>query len=383
MTDTGPLRSARLRGPRGTSGLARRERGRSGTRRGLPAVWEAGSGGAAAELSPPPAPARRSLPLDVARTLPSAMLTASAAPGRLRAGGGERGRRRRRPGRGVSEQGRRWGGRRRARGAGAGRRRELGGCRGEESPSPAPWRQPLSPRCGGTGGTPALGPWGSRPAAAAGGRAWWGAPRLPSRGLGRSRRPPWRWVGGPPGGPEGPGVPPAAGQRRPRPPGPRARGACAPSDGAASAHPGRRGGGRLGAVRAAAEGPDLGGGCRHSGRAGGGTAFGRPALRRVCRAARSGSGCSAAVLELFCTRVVPLPGARTGAPCDIGKATQKWCLGRPCCIWLRGFNLGGCFFFFLKKKKALSEQNWESRFGGWLCLSSEILCCRFDNLKLL
>lgn len=71
-------------------GLRTARLARSGERRG------------AAALSPPPAPARRSLPLDVARTLPSAMLAASTALGRLRAAGGERARGRRRPGRGVS-----------------------------------------------------------------------------------------------------------------------------------------------------------------------------------------------------------------------------------------------------------------------------------------
>lgn len=124
MTDAGPLRSARRGWPRVTEGLARRERARSWARRRL--SLRRGRGGGAAELSPPPAPARRSLPLDVARTFPSAMLTASAAPGRLRAGGGERERRRRRPGRGVSGAGQGLRGQRRARGAGDGRRRELG-----------------------------------------------------------------------------------------------------------------------------------------------------------------------------------------------------------------------------------------------------------------
>lgn len=63
-----------------------------------------GSGGAQpAPVPARPGPARRSLPLDVAGTLPSAMLAASAALPRLRAGGGERGGRR--PGRGVSGHG--------------------------------------------------------------------------------------------------------------------------------------------------------------------------------------------------------------------------------------------------------------------------------------
>lgn len=89
-------------------------------------------------------------------------------------------------------------------------------------------------------------------------------------------------LSGPPDGPEGPGIPPAAGQRCPRPPGPRTRAACAPSHGAGSAHPGRRGrASAAGAVRAAAESPVLSWGCRHVGPAGHGlcTAAAAPGVK--------------------------------------------------------------------------------------------------------
>lgn len=143
------------------------------------------------------------------------MLAASAAPGRLRAGGGAP-ERRRRPGRGVS-------GRRRARG-------EPGTAGGGDTVR----------RGRGYGGVPR--PRGSRPAAAG---ALPASPRL---------TPPSVAVGGPPGGlkllsvspggPEGPGAPQAAGQRCLRPPGPRRAAAGSPVLSWGYRCPGRAGGAR-------------------------------------------------------------------------------------------------------------------------------------------
>lgn len=198
MTDAGPLRSARRGWPRGTEGPAWRERARSWARRGL--SLRRGRGGGAAELSPPPAPARRSLPLDVARTLPSAMLTASAAPGRLRAGGGRA--REAAAAAGTRGERGRAGAERAAEGAGSRSRpaARAGACYGEESPLWAPWRQPRSLRCVGMGGTLALGPWGPRPADGPGGSLVGSSP--PSLARLRALTLPSVAVGGFPGRPE-------------------------------------------------------------------------------------------------------------------------------------------------------------------------------------
>lgn len=263
------------------------------------------------------------------------MLAASAAPRRLRAGGeSERG------GGGGRDAGERAGQGLSGAAEDTGSRsrpavRAGEAARGEEPFAGAVAAAPLA-ALRGYGGTAAFGPWdpnrGAAPFLCQEG-AWRGAPLLsasPSEAPGanaalRGGGPPsgLTVVSGPPGGPEGPGTAPAAGQRCPRPPGTQTRvraplllGRGAPTL-ATAVEPGWSGGSSCREPP-----PSLAGAA--------GTWVGPAGHGRRC------AGCAVRLLSRGSLHpVVPL----AGVPRHVDKAAQKLCLGRPCCV-------PGFFFFF-------------------------------------